>query len=126
MNPSGPADVSDQKAIDDSAAKAGSSQAEKDSVAAVSDYSKETTDSNSMKVRVYSPYVDYYDGEAFSLTAENATGPFDILPKHHNFIALLQPCDVIVRTVSQGEKRIHIGGGLLHVKSDEVMVFLDV
>ena len=79
-----------------------------------------------MRVKVYSPLRDYYDGQAFSLTAENATGPFDILPKHHNFISLLSPCDLVIRTVKDNEQRIRISGGLIHVKANQVIVFLDV
>ena len=80
----------------------------------------------SMKVRVYSPFRTYYDGPAFSVSAENATGPFDILPKHHNFISLLLPCDLILRTVSKGDQKFSISGGIMHVKADQVIIFLDV
>jgi hypothetical protein len=80
----------------------------------------------SMEVKVYSPFHDYYDGPAFSLSAENTTGPFDILPKHHNFISLLTPCDMVVRTVKNGDQKIRISGGVMHVKADKVIVFLDV
>ncbi|HVX24236.1 MAG TPA: F0F1 ATP synthase subunit epsilon [Candidatus Saccharimonadales bacterium] len=80
----------------------------------------------SMAVKIYSPFHNYYDGPAFSLSAENATGPFDILPKHHNFISLLTPCEVVVRTVDQGEQKFKIGGGIIHVKADQTIVFLDV
>ena len=80
----------------------------------------------SMQVKVYSPYKEYYDGPAFSISAVNATGPFDILPKHHNFITLLQPCDLLVRTVTKGDQKIRISGGIMHVKSDKIIVFLDV
>lgn len=94
---------------------------------AVADYSKsETNGELSMNVKIHSPFRDYYDGQAFSLSAENATGPFDILPKHHNFISLLSPCEMIVRTVEKGEQRIKISGGIMHVKSDRAIVFLDV
>jgi F-type H+-transporting ATPase subunit epsilon len=79
-----------------------------------------------MRIKVHSPYRDYFDGSAFSITAENRTGPFDILPKHHNFISLLSPCEVIIRTVKKGDQRIRISGGIIHVKADEVIVFLDV
>jgi F0F1-type ATP synthase epsilon subunit len=78
-----------------------------------------------MHLKVYSPYKVYFDGEALSVSAESATGPFDILPKHHNFITLLEPCDVIVRT-SRGDQTIRISGGMMHVKADDVVVFLDV
>lgn len=80
----------------------------------------------SMQVKVYSPFRDYYDGEAFSLSAVNATGPFDILPRHYNFISLLGVCDLVIRTVNRGEQRIRISGGILHVKANRAVVFLDV
>lgn len=79
-----------------------------------------------MKVRVYSPFRDYYDADAFSITAKNATGPFDILPRHHNFISLLSACDLIIRPAVGGEQKIVISGGIMHVKADQVIVFLDV
>lgn len=79
-----------------------------------------------MRVKVYSPFRSYYDGQALSVSAVNATGPFDILPKHHNFISLLSPCDLIVRTIREGAKKIIISGGVMHVKADQIIVFLDV
>lgn len=88
-----------------------------------------TTDSTkqpSMQVRVHSPFRDYYDGLAYSITAENATGIFDVLPHHHSFISLLLPCELIVRTVHEGEIKIQISGGVMHVKADQVIVFLDI
>jgi hypothetical protein len=91
---------------------------------ALQDFS--TTDASSMRVRVSSPFREYYDGVVSSLTAVNATGPFDILPRHHNFISLLLPCELIIRTLQQGEQKIRISGGIMHVKADQVIVFLDV
>lgn len=78
-----------------------------------------------MAIKVYSPFKTYFDGEAFSISAASATGPFDILPKHHNFITLLVPCEIVVRT-DDGDQQINISGGLMHVKADKVIVFLDV
>lgn len=116
--------VDEQRAIN-APETAPKTQTEQEQEQAVSDYSK-VSDKLSMKVHVYSPFKDYFDGMAFSLTAENGTGPFDILPRHHSFISLLSPCEMIVRTVKDGEQRIKISGGLLHVKSDQIVVFLDV
>lgn len=78
-----------------------------------------------MRIRVYSPYKVYFDQEGDSISAANATGPFDILPKHHNFITLLIPCELVIR-VGKREDKIRISGGLMHVKTDKVTVFLDV
>lgn len=77
------------------------------------------------RIKVYSPFQTYFDGPAFSISAVNATGPFDILPRHHNFISLLEPCDLLIAS-PQGELRVRISGGLMHVKADAVTVFLDV
>jgi F0F1-type ATP synthase epsilon subunit len=78
-----------------------------------------------MHVKVYAPFKVYYDGDAFSISAVNDTGPFDILPTHHNFMTLLNAGDIVVRN-ERGEEKITITRGVMHVKKDEVVVFLDV
>ncbi|HSX44118.1 MAG TPA: hypothetical protein VLE69_02365 [Candidatus Saccharimonadales bacterium] len=78
-----------------------------------------------MHVKVYSPFKVYFDGMAFSISAVNDTGPFDILPQHHNFMTLLNPCEVAIRTERSLEK-LQINKGIMHVKADRVIVFLDV
>lgn len=78
-----------------------------------------------MHVKIYAPYKVYFDDIALSVSAVNDTGPFDILARHHNFMTLLNPCDVVVRT-DRGEEKIPIQRGIMHVKADEVVVFLDV
>lgn len=78
-----------------------------------------------MHVKVYAPFKTYFDGTANSISAINDTGPFDILPKHHNFMTLLSAGDIIVRS-SEGEETIKINRGIMHVKADDVIVFLDV
>ncbi len=81
--------------------------------------------SEEMHVKVYSPFKVYFEGAARSLSAESATGPFDILPRHHNFITLLQPCELIIRT-SNNEEKFAIDGGVMHVKADDIVIFLDI
>lgn len=76
-------------------------------------------------VKVYSPFRVYFDDIAASISAINDTGPFDVLPQHHNFMTLLNPCNLVIRT-PQDEKRIRITRGIMHVKANEVIVFLDV
>ncbi len=84
------------------------------------------TKEDQLKIVVASPFNVYYDSYAFSISAVNETGPFDILPKHHNFICLLKPCDIAIRTTTGQIQNISINGGLMHVKSDQVNVFLDI
>ncbi len=82
-------------------------------------------DGKRMHVKIYAPFKTYYDGDAQSISAVNETGAFDILPHHHNFMTLLSACDIIVRTGKNDEK-IPINRGIMHVKKDKVIVFLDV
>lgn len=76
-------------------------------------------------IRVASPFKIFFDEDAYSITAVNDTGPFDILPRHHNFITLLNACEIVVRT-GRGDFRIQISGGVMHVKADKIVVFLNV
>lgn len=78
-----------------------------------------------MHVKVYSPFKSYFDEPAYSISAENHTGPFDILPRHHNFMTLVSACELKIVAPS-GDKTIRINRGLMHVKADELIVFLDV
>jgi F0F1-type ATP synthase epsilon subunit len=78
-----------------------------------------------MHVKLYSPFQVYYNGDAYSISAVNDTGPFDILPKHHNFMCLLGEGEVSIQT-AEGEQRFRIARGVMHVKADQVTVFLDV
>ena len=80
----------------------------------------------SMDVKVYAPFQVYFEGEAVSVSASNATGPFDILPKHHNFLCMLVPCTLTVQPVEGQAKNIKIHRALMHVKADRVVVFMDV
>jgi F0F1-type ATP synthase epsilon subunit len=79
-----------------------------------------------MHIKVYSPFKIYFDEDGYSLSGKNATGPFDILPHHHNFMSLLNAGELVIRPVRGGEQRVRISGGLLHVKADAITVFLDI
>lgn len=79
----------------------------------------------SFQLKVYSPFRTYFEGPAYSISAENDTGPFDILAHHKNFITLLNPCTMAIKTPDT-DKYIRIAKGVMHVKSDQVIVFLDI
>jgi F0F1-type ATP synthase epsilon subunit len=79
-----------------------------------------------MQVRVHAPFRVYFDGPAVSLSAVNETGPFDILPHHKNFMTLLQPCELTIRILDKPNFTLKVTRGVMHVKADQVTVFLDV
>lgn len=76
-------------------------------------------------VKLFSPFQIYYNGEAKSISAVNDTGPFDVLAQHHNFITLLNACELNI-TAPDGDKRVRISHGVMHVRNNQVTVFLDV
>lgn len=78
-----------------------------------------------MAAKVYAPFKVYFEGDIYSISAENAVGPFDILPHHRNFLCMLVPCTLKLQTL-HGEQSIKIARALMHVKSDRVVVFVDV
>ena len=121
-----PAKVTEQKALDGQTEQT-ATQDDKEKQQALEEYGRiEKNGQPSMRVKVYSPFKDYYEGQAYSVSAENATGPFDVLPRHHSFISLLNTCEVVVRGVEKNEQRIRISGGIIHVKADRAIIFLDV
>jgi len=79
-----------------------------------------------LSVKIFSPREVYFDGEAQSLTASNDTGTFDILPLHHSFITLLNSGTITVGLADGKQKVLEIEKGLLRLKNNQAVVFLDV
>jgi F0F1-type ATP synthase epsilon subunit len=82
--------------------------------------------SNQFRLKVYSQFKVYFDDAVSSISAVNDTGPFDVLAQHHNFITLLNPCDLVIRTEGRQDFVISITRGIMQVKQGSVVVFLDV
>jgi F0F1-type ATP synthase epsilon subunit len=87
---------------------------------------KTTTKTDLFYLKVYSPFKVYYEDNVNSISAVNDTGPFDILAHHHNFISLLNSCNLVIRTTGKEDTIIIISRGIMQVKTDRVIVFLDV
>ncbi len=78
-----------------------------------------------MQIKVYAPFKVYFEGEGYSISGINETGPFDILPHHHNFLCMLVPGEVVITTPFD-VKRIKVTRALMHVKAEKVTVFVDI
>lgn len=78
-----------------------------------------------LKVIARSPFHVYYEGEAEALTAQNKVGEFDILPGHADMFSVLVPCEVVIETNNE-PIAFDISSGIITVRSDEVMLFVDV
>ena len=78
-----------------------------------------------LKVIARAPFKVYYDGEAYSLSAENKVGPFDILPGHADFFSMLSPCVVTIQTDDEPVE-FNAHSGMITVKHDEIMLFVNM
>ena len=79
-----------------------------------------------LKVQARAPFQVYFEGEALVVTATNTVGRFDILPGHANFFSVINPdSEVIIRTEKE-DTRINVSNGILSVKDNEVLLFLDI
>ena len=78
-----------------------------------------------LNVIVASSKQNFYEGEAKSVSSVNSVGPFDILPRHENFISLIFKKISIVDSSSQKHELV-IDKGLLEVSQDRVRIFVGV
>lgn len=58
---------------------------------------------NSLIVSINNPDETIWEGPAESVSSENSSGPFDILPQHANFLTIVENKPLIVRTLSHKE-----------------------
>ena len=79
------------------------------------------------KIRVVAraPFHVYYEGEAYSMSAKNRVGPFDILPGHADFFSMLTPCTVVIDT-DEEPISFEAHNGMLTVRDDHVMLFVNM
>lgn len=82
-------------------------------------------DLSQMHVKVFSPFEIMYEGNAKALSAQNALGPFDILPNHTNFMTLLVASELQVVT-DIDTRKFNIEHGILKVASNVVTVFANI
>ena len=78
-----------------------------------------------LKVKLFSPFQVYYQGEAVSVSAVNDVGPFDILAGHSNFFSLLTEGEVIINTGYQNVK-VTIPNGVVRVSNNMVTLFVNI
>lgn len=77
------------------------------------------------QVKVFSPYQTFYQGSALSLSANNTTGPFDVLYNHGNFFTMISPGIVKVNT-GYDMVEIEVARGIMRVADNRVTLFANV
>lgn len=80
-----------------------------------------------LTVKAYSPFHIFYEGPALVVSAMNALGPFDILPGHIGFFAILSVGDVVIDTgTSDDLVTFTISNGIMSVRDDKVEIFVNI
>lgn len=82
-------------------------------------------DTPMLSVVARAPFHVYYDGPAYSLTATNRVGTFDILPGHADFFSMLTPCTVIIDTEEE-QVSFEAHNGMITVRDNSVMLFVNM
>lgn len=54
-----------------------------------------------LHVRIISPQQLLLDTQAFSVSSKNIQGPFDILPRHANFMTMIENYPITIRVPRQ-------------------------
>ena len=86
---------------------------------------KKNNELTKLKVVARAPFHVYYEGPAKVVSATNKVGRFDVLPGHADFFSVMSPGDVVIETEDQTIK-FPVGGGIIGVRDDEVMLFVNM
>lgn len=85
-----------------------------------------STDRSQLSVVARAPFHVYYEGEAQAVSAANVVGQFDVLPGHADFFSILEPGEVAIETGSTDPIKFNISNGIIAVRNDEVMLFVNI
>ncbi len=78
-----------------------------------------------LNVIARSPFHIFYQGPASLVSAENQVGKFDILPSHADFFSVMTPGEVVIET-DKGPVNFNITNGIISVRDDEAMLFVNM
>lgn len=79
-----------------------------------------------LEVIARAPFEVYYEGPAKVVSAVNPIGQFDILPGHADFFSVLSPGDVLINTGEAEPVKFSITDGIVTVRDDIVMLFVNI
>ena len=85
---------------------------------------KSNTDQQ-LKVIARAPFHIYYEGVASVVSAVNEVGKFDVLPGHADFFSVMNAGEVVIETETD-TVNFMINGGIIGVRDDEVMLFVNM
>jgi len=78
-----------------------------------------------LEVVVNSPDRLIWEGKAYSVSSENSTGPFDVLPEHANFVTMIEKKPITIRTGLK-EEVFQYDNAVLSVKDNVLTVYAEI
>jgi len=79
----------------------------------------------SLIVEVRSRQGLVFEGELAAVTSYNTVGPFDVLPRHSNFISMISR-RLILRQHDGRTDEINLDNGVMMVEENKVFIFLGI
>jgi F0F1-type ATP synthase epsilon subunit len=79
-----------------------------------------------LNVRIISPKEDLFNGTALSVSSENSSGKFDILPQHANFITLIQNAPIVIKTGEGKDLNFNFPLAIVHTSENQVRIYTDL
>jgi len=86
---------------------------------------RHSSDTPLLTVVARAPFHVYYEGTARVVSAANSVGTFDVLPGHVDFFSVMNPGQVSIETESD-TVNFMIANGIITVRNDEVMLFVNL
>jgi F0F1-type ATP synthase epsilon subunit len=91
----------------------------------VSDIIKTATHLELLNVRVLTPSQFLFNGQALSVSSINATGKFDILPQHANFITLIENQTITIQKPDRKSINFQFHQAIIYAARNEVSIYAE-
>lgn len=76
-----------------------------------------------ISVKITSPEEILWEGRAKAVSSENSQGPFDVMPKHANFITLIKNKPIIIHKKAK-KKKFKFDRAVLFNRNNEVVIYI--
>lgn len=79
------------------------------------------------QVKITTPDEVAWEGKAVSVSSQNSTGPFDLLPGHANFVTLInKDAPIVVRDEENKERSYTYTTAIISVRDGVVTVYTEI
>ena len=79
-----------------------------------------------LEVYINNPDAMVWSGAAKSVSSENSTGPFDILPQHANFVTMIKNKPIYILTENKKRNEYIFKSAVISVESNKVLIYSGV